>query len=367
MKEKVLLVSSGGLDKSGVPSVLMTIVQNLHERFTFDILVHTDEEGFFEKQFLSYGGKIFRFPKKHFSFKPLDRLYELLRPTHLNRFTRKLIRENGPYKVIHCNNDFDASGCITAAKDEGIPVRICHTHRTWRDDSETGILTRLYRKSCRIALKEAASALIGCSASANDSTFGPDSKAFVVFNPYDEKRFSPSLPLKKSGALNLIQVGYFNKTKNQLFTLEVIRELKKTRSDVHLTFIGDRSGSYGASVEKTISEYGLQNLITLLPADTDIPKAMDDSKILLLPSVNEGFGIVLIEAQAMGLHCIASDTVPKETDRGGVVFLPVSDGAKIWADLILSDKNLIEKKIQDCRTFSTESFINSIEKLYSQV
>ncbi len=367
MKEKVLLVSSGGLKKSGVPSVLMTIVQGLNDRYVFDILVHTDEEGYFDKQFLSYGGKIFRFPKKHFSFKPLDRLYELLRPMHLNRVTKKLIRENGPYKVIHCNNDFDASGCVKAAKDEGVPVRICHTHKTWQKDSEMGALTRLYRASCRKALTEAATALIGCSASANDSTFGPDSNAQVVFNPYDEKRFTPSSPLKKVSGLNLIQVGYFNKIKNQLFTLEVLRELKKTGSDFHLTFIGDRSGSYGEKVEKTISEYDLQDQITLLPADADIPKAMGDSNILLLPSVNEGFGIVLIEAQAMGLHCIASDTVPRETDRGGVVFLPVPDGAKVWADLIRSDKSLTEKKIQDCSTFSTESFIDSIERLYSQV
>lgn len=365
MKEKVLLVSSGGLDKSGVPSVLMNIVQGLNDRYVFDILVHTDEEGYFDKKFLSYGGKIFRLPKKHFVFKPFDRLYELLRPTILYKYTKRLIKENGPYKVIHCNNDFDASGCIKAAMEERIPVRISHTHKTWKNDSETGLLTRLYRTSCRKAIQEAATALIGCSSSANLSTFGGDSNTQVVFNPYDEKRFTPSTPLKKVSGLNLIQVGYFNKIKNQLFTLDVLRELKKKLPDVHLTFIGDRTGSYGEKVEKKILEYEVKDNITLLPADADIPKEMNDSNILLLPSVNEGFGIVLIEAQAMGLHCIASDTVPQETDRGGVKYLSLTSGPEFWADSILSDKCFLEKKVQDCSPFSTASFLDSINKLYS--
>lgn len=366
MKEKVLLISSGSLSKSGVPAVIMTIVDGLKDSYDFDILLHTNNPGYYDQQFLSYGGKIFRCPKKHFSFKPFDRVAELLRPALLRSVTSKIIRENGPYKVIHCNNDFDASGCVEAAGRENIPVRICHTHKTWKSDSLMGVLTRMYRKSCRKVILDNSTALIGCSSDANSSTFGPSAKAQVVFNPYDETRFTPALPLESPDGLNLIQVGYLHDNKNQLFSLEILKNLIKTRPDAHLTLIGRKDGVYAETVEKKIREYGLQDSVTLLPADSDIPKVMEKSSILLFPSKFEGFGIVLIEAQAMGLHCLVSDTVPRETDRGGVRFLPLSDGPAAWADNILSESALQKKEVQDCTPFSTSRFLETIRSLYSR-
>ena len=365
MKEKVLLISSGGLSKSGVPTVLMTIVDGLKDSYEFDILLHTSDQGYYDQQFLSYGGRIFRCPKKHFGFKPLDRIAEMLRPALLRSVTKKIIRNNGPYKVIHCNNDFDASGCLEAAKKERIPIRICHTHKTWKSDSQMGPLTRIYRMSCRKVILDNATALIGCSSDANSSTFGSSARTQVVFNPYDENRFTPVLPLRNPNGLNLIQIGYLNDNKNQLFSIKVLKELRENRPDVHLTLVGRKDGEYAGMVEKKIQEYNLQNAVTMLPADADIAKAMEQSSILLFPSRYEGFGIVLIEAQAMGLHCLASDTVPQETDRGGVEFISLSEGPEAWADFILSHSNLLEKRVKDCTPFSTKTFIDTIRKLYS--
>ena len=365
MKDKVLLVSSGGLSKSGVPSVIMTIVDGLKDSYDFDILLHTDNPGYYDQQFISYGGKIFRCPKKHFSFKLFDRAAELLRPALLKSVTRKIIRKNGPYKVIHCNNDFDASGCVEAAKKENIPIRICHTHKTWKSDSQMGFLTRMYRRSCRKVILDNATTLIGCSSDANNSTFGSTAKTQVVFNPYEENLFSPTLPLKNPDGLNLIQVGYLNDNKNQLFSIDILKELIESCPKVHLTLIGKDNGEYTDTVEKKIQKYGIQDFVTLLPADADISKAMEQSSILLFPSKYEGFGIVLIEAQSMGLHCLVSDTVPKETDRGGVEFISLSEGPKAWADFILSHSNLLEKRVQDCTPFSTKTFIDTVRNLYS--
>ena len=55
--------------------------------------------------------------------------------------------------------------------------------------------------------------------------------------------------------------------------------------------------------------------------------------IFLLPSLHEGLGIVLIEAQVSGLRCIASTNVPNEAKlTNNVTFLPLE--AEQWIEEI---------------------------------
>ena len=63
MKKRVLLVSCEGLGNGGVQAIMMGIVRNLYTEFHFDILLFTSEKRYFDDEFLSYGGKIFRVPK----------------------------------------------------------------------------------------------------------------------------------------------------------------------------------------------------------------------------------------------------------------------------------------------------------------
>lgn len=60
--------------------------------------------------------------------------------------------------------------------------------------------------------------------------------------------------------------------------------------------------------------------------------AMD---IFVFPSIFEGFGLVLVEAQASGLCCFASDIVPNETKLSeNITYLPLDAGVERWADAI---------------------------------
>ena len=363
MKKRVLLISSGGLDKSGVPSVIMSIVRGMSEECTFDILLHTDKEGYFEQEFLSCGGKIFRFNKKKYPLSFLNRLAELVRPIALYGKTRRLLRENGPYDVLHCHNDFDMAGCLAAGAKENVPVRVGHTHKTWNTDG--GLVTRTYRRLCRRVINRRATVRAGCSQVANRRFYGENIASQVVYDAYRDDQFVFDPDAAAPGnAPTVIQVGYFCDNKNQLFTLNVFRRLAEKLPQARLCFVGADQGNYGKTLREEAARLGLKDRVEFLPPDADLPAVLRKSALMLFPSKAEGFGIVLIEAQASGLYCYASDVVPRETNVGGVSYLPLSAGPDAWAEAILSEQKYRHKTRYDCSKFSMKAFLDSIRRIY---
>ena len=279
MKKRVLIVASGGLDKSGVPSVIMTIVRQLRQEYAFDILLSARNVGYFEQEFLDCGGRIFRYKKKRFPIGALNTLADFFRPVSLYFITRRMLAREGPYHAVHCHNEFDMAGSLAAAAVQGVPLRIGHVHKTWA--GRGGPLTRAYRFLCRKAINAYATARLGCSSQANAAFYGAEASAQAVNNPYDETRFFPDAgETAENGDIRMVQVGYFCDNKNQRFTVEVLAELLKMGRDARLCLAGDARGAYGKALEEEIRAWGLQDRVTLLPPDTDIPALMKKCNLL---------------------------------------------------------------------------------------
>lgn len=364
-KKKILLVSCDGLGNGGVQAVMMGIVRNLSCKYIFDILLFTNEKRHFDDEFLSYGGEIIRVPKYEGDCKFRKRIDYYIRGPRLYHSVKKLLRDYGPYAAIHCNNGFESAMILKAARDAGVSARITHTHVvTNKSKLLRKGLDAIYLKT----IKKHATSLVGCSREACVTMYGEQVDSFVIPNPYNEHKFSPNVDtLDQPREMVLMQIGSFSENKNQMFSVRVLAEIKKQYPNAKLNLVGFNMGDYQSKLEMLIEELGVKENVNILPHNTNTAEYLEGTAALIFPSVKEGFGIVLIEAQAMGVKCYASDTVPKSTDRGGCVYLSLSDGPKAWADKIIEDYEAHRGRHQvyDCSQFTSRHTMEIFDKLYS--
>lgn len=354
------MVSCEGLGRGGVQAVMMNIVRSLKNEYLFDMLLFTEDVRYYDEEFLSYGGKIIRLPFYRGNNPILLRFDYYLRGWGLYRKVKKILRDNGPYDIIHCNNNFESAICVKAAKKVGVPVRIAHAHTcstasSWHRKIADGI----YR---RWILKHATNK-VACTESAGICRYGKTDFE-IVYNSYDETKFtSQQCSLNEKIPLQLIQIGSYSSNKNQLFSLKVLKSILDNGVDAKMIFVG--FGPEKETIEKSISELSLEKNVEMYPADADIPELLSRSYALLFPSIKEGFGIVLLEAQAMGVRCFVSDTVPKDANVGGCMFLPLADGAEAWAKIITDEYSRSNTHNKyDCSAFTVENIMEKYRKIY---
>ena len=111
----------------------------------------------------------------------------------------------------------------------------------------------------------------------------------------------------------LLNVGRIDPVKNQSWLLEQAPEIFKKFPDAILIFAGAcTDGPYGQNLEERINELELQERVLLTGgfASTDprLIGLMQEARALVLSSISETFGLVLLEAWAAGTVVLASRT-----------------------------------------------------------
>lgn len=368
-KKRILLVNVQPLRRGGAQAVIMSIVRNLSDEFRFDIALFSDEDGWYDEEFLSYGGKIIRIP--NYSGNNVFRQRADLYVRWLKNAGRlkKEILKNGPYDAIHTNVGYEAGYILKTAKKAGVPSRIAQTH-VITNIPKSKVALRCYASVALKAIRQYSTFLVGCTEKACATMFGEDSRLWsIIPNPYNEKKFNPDFypQITEHAAPDLIQVASYSSNKNQLFTIEVFQRIVQKYPQAKLRFVGfELENGYLQSMEKKIEAYGLQENVVFYPSDADIPQLMSESSYFLLPSVNEGFGIVLVEAQSLGLRCMVSDSVPRLPNCGGCTFMPLEKAYNQWAKAILDDFEATEglRNPYDCEMFKEASVMKKYRHMY---
>lgn len=368
-KLKVLLIAYNNLGKGGIQNQIMGIVRSLKDRVDFDIVIWDNVKDYYSTELKHYGVKIipcFREPGKTLLRRKAD---AFIRYGEIRKIIEKVIREYGPYDAIHCNNAYDAAPCLQAAHRAGIPVRISHAHNTENPALRRKLIYPAYRalyQHNRRIIRKYATHMIGCSKQVTDYFFGKGIGQ-VVHIGIDLSKFQHvGTPERNSKTTHLLHVGSMSEQKNQLFLVEIMEELVKHKPTVHLTMIGGGQ-VYLSKVRTLVTEKGLDQYICIMSPETSVPEAMTAADLFVFPSTFEGFGIVLIEAQSLGLRCFASDIVSQEANCGGIRYLPLAKGAAHWSEMILKEINngLCHIEKYDVSKFSVENMSEKIYTLYS--
>lgn len=326
--KKILHISCGGLGNGGISTVIFSIVESLYKEFEFDCVVfkrHCERE----EKFLNYG-KLYRINTYNDDGK--RHIFEIItRPFRMYYHIYKLCRKN-KYDVIHCHNNHDEWICLAAAKAAGVSIRIAHSHNTISNKESNSIIYKKTLQANRFFIKKFATDFIGCSKAACEDFFGKlDYK--VICNSVDLEKYKIHSS-KSHPNINFIHVGRYTYQKNQTFIIEIFKYIYKVLPNARLNLIG--FGEDKEKLEKIIISNKLSNVVKLIPGNKgDITKYYDYADYMIFPSNYEGFGIVLIEAQAKGIPCFVSDVIQSEADAGLLTFISLSKSAKEWADIIL--------------------------------
>lgn len=298
----------GGLDAGGAESFVMNLYRSIDRtKVQFDFIKHVSQKCMFEDEILSLGGKIFICPrytgKNHFKY---------------CKWWNEFFFNHPEYKIIHGHVRSTSAIYLLIAKKHGL-ITIIHSHSTSNGKGTMGMLKTVMQYPTRYI----ADYLFACSEKAGKWMYGQyvsqKLNYKIVPNGIDLARFEFKLQKRKQirqylgiqdNEMVIGHVGRFTAAKNHEFLIRVFQAYREKHAYAKLLLVGE--GELLESIKSKCRELNiLENVIfTGNRSDTEnFYQAMD---VMVFPSLWEGLGIVLIEAQANNLPCFVSKTIPKE-------------------------------------------------------
>lgn len=154
-----------------------------------------------------------------------------------------------------------------------------------------------------------------------------------VFSSSKQQKIRNEFNIPKD-AFVLGHVGRFDPPKNHSFILSVFSSLIKKLPNSYLLLVG--KGALEEDIKKTATSLKIAQRVIFAGSRDDVALILSAMDAFIFPSLYEGLGIAVIEAQAAALPCIISEGVPSECDLTGLVKqLNLSDGEEIWSSAVI--------------------------------
>jgi UDP-D-galactose:(glucosyl)LPS alpha-1,6-D-galactosyltransferase len=168
----------------------------------------------------------------------------------------------------------------------------------------------------------------------------------LVYNGTPMESVAP-VPRSGDGPLRLLHVGRLMRG-DQKRTDDLLRALASVRGDWQLDLIGSGSPDTELGELQLLAErLGISNRLNWLGRQTDPWRAVKTADALILCSSYEGFPLVMIEAMARGIPCIASDCpsgpadIVRPGENGWLFDVGDVDGLRERMQRLVSDRTLL--------------------------
>lgn len=334
------------MNMGGIEKWLAEILRYIdRERIHMDFLVHVLYPSPLSEQIKSLGSQIILCPHpRKFIWKPW--LY--------NQIFKKILYDYGSYNIIHGHLAHFNGYILRLAKQVGLPIRIAHSHNSGSYlETNQGRNRRLYINWTKKLISQYATIGLGVSRQATAYMFGSawetDPRWQVLYcsldlTPFQEPIHSADIRAEfgiPQDAFVIGFVGRFTPEKNPLFLIEIAAEVAKLQPNMYLLLVGN--GEMLPEIQHQIAEKGLTKQVIFADMRDDVPRLMLGAMdVFLFPSVSEGLGLALIEAQAAGLPCVYSDVIPEEADvvKSLLQRVSLSQSPSVWAKAVVASQGL---------------------------
>jgi len=321
----------GPFAAGGVEQITMNYLRHIDPaRVQLDFLFHGKEAISLEEEIKVRGSQLFQVA--HYSKHLIKSMIE----------TYKIIKAND-YDIIHSHMNALSVFPLMAAKFAGAHIRIASNHSTaskyeWKKSLVKFVLrpfAKLFATHYAACSKHAAIWLFGEKAFKNGSVK-------LIKNAIELEKFKFSEVVRQEAraeigydeAFVIGHIGRFVEQKNHAFLIEVFADVVKHHEKARLVLIGD--GPLKNEIQQLVIEKGLSNDVTFLGLRQDVNRWMQAFDVFLFPSLYEGLGNVITEAQAASTVSIISEGVPKEVKITEFVEqLSLSKPVSAWREQIL--------------------------------
>ena len=280
------------------------------------------------------------------------------------KYQRELTKlcEEEKYDIVHSHLNALSIFPLRAAKKAGIKVRIAHSHSTTnKKEKKKNILKQILKPFSKVYATD----YFCCTEHAGRWLFGnkafDNGNVYVMNNAIEVEKFKFDEDVRQlkrkeleidENALVIGHCGRFVEQKNHRFLIDVFNEVHKKRKDAVLVLVGQ--GPLKEEMEERVSNLGLKNSVKFLGQRDDINKLYSMFDLFLFPSLYEGLGMVVIEAQVAGCRCIVSENVPNDVKLTNMIY---------FTNLIEMNK-WIENSIVYSKYDRTKICLDGIEREY---
>jgi glycosyltransferase involved in cell wall biosynthesis len=280
----------------------------------------------------------------------------------------------GEFDIIDCSHTpyFPCLGAQLCSTVKG-PSLVVTWHEVWGDYwyeylGRKGVFGRLIER----VVSRLGDTVIAVSQSTRSDlrSIGVKGEVEIVPNGVDleEAELSSSAAVPS----DVIFAGRLVDIKNVDLLIRSVSRIRRVRDDLSCVVVGD--GPERPRLEALTKDLGLQaniHFVGFLDARADFMSYMKMSKVMVLPSTREGFGIVVLEANACGLPVVtvnhprnAAKDLVVSGENGFVCQLSEEDLAgKIL--LAIENKKAMENKCRDyARQYDWDRVADQLEDVY---